>query len=143
MSTKTKARPIHREQLGARHLLLAGIGAVSLIRKNAGKTLAEAAAIAGRLPEAGSILIEGIGERSVAYRNELVRLVDQLGGQASVATTNLVSDVGSRIQPLLQKIDGTSMLFGIRIAKAQRGATAKRTRKPAKAAAKRKVRKAA
>ncbi|HTD28143.1 MAG TPA: hypothetical protein VK660_02010 [Xanthomonadaceae bacterium] len=134
MSTQIKAQPMNRDRRPARDVLLAGIGAVSLLRKNAGKSWSEATAIAGRIPEASSVLMEGIGERSNAFRHEFIRLAGEVGRQASVARTNLASDVESRLQPLLRKL-------GIKPTKAKRKVVAKRGKSARKPAAKRVARK--
>ena len=145
MSTQIKAEPMNRERPSAHHVLLAGLGAVSLLRKNAGKTWAETAAIVGRLPEASSIMVEGIGERSAAmieeigvrgnaFRWEFARLARVFGQEASTATNKVVADVESRLQPLLIKVG---------IGKPQpKRATTKRARKTTKPVAKRTTRKA-
>jgi hypothetical protein len=139
MSKQIKARPMNRPtdvRTGARQVLLAGIGAASLLRKNAGKSWAEATAIAGRMPEATSILIEGLGERSHAFRDELIE-------RAKAATTNLVADVESRLQPLLRKFGETTVGLGIVVSRQGKRGVAKKTRKPVKTVAKRKPRMAA
>ncbi|HEV2607164.1 MAG TPA: hypothetical protein VGT79_04195 [Xanthomonadaceae bacterium] len=139
MSKQIKARPMNRPtdvRTGARQVLLAGIGAASLLRKNAGKSWAEATAIAGRMPEATSILIEGLGERSQAFRDELIV-------RAKAATTNLVADVESRLQPLLRKFGETTVGLGIVVSRQGKRGAAKTARKPVKTVAKRKARKAA
>jgi hypothetical protein len=144
MSTQIKAEPMNRERPSAHQVLLAGLGAVSLLRKNAGKTWAETAAIVGRLPEASSIMVEGIGERSAAmieelgargnaFRWEFARIARVLGKEASTATIKVVADVESRLQPLLVKVG---------VVKPQpKRTTAKRTRKTVKPVAKRTTRK--
>ena len=145
MSTQVKATPMNRDSRPARNVLLAGIGAVSLLRKNAGKSWTEATAMAGRLPEASSILLEGIGERSTAmieeigvrgnaFRWEFARLGRVIRREASNATTKVVADVEARLQPLLRKFD---------LGKPQpkRGKAAKRAKKVAKPVAKRATRK--
>jgi len=146
MSKQIKAQPMNRDRRPARDVLLAGIGAVSLLRKNAGKSWTEATAIAGRMPEATSILIEGIGERSTAmieeigvrgnmFRWEFKRLAREFRKHTSEATTNLAADVESRLQPLLVKL-------GVKPAPAKRKATPAKRGKPArKTAAKRITRK--
>ena len=153
MSKQIKAQPMNRERRPARDVLLAGIGAASLLRKNAGKSLSEAAAIVGRLPEASSIMLEGIGERGGAmieeigvrgnaFRWEFARLARVFGREASDATANALADVQLRLQPLLRKIDDTSILFGIKIGNAKpKRKPAKLARKAAKPAGKRVVRK--
>ena len=147
MSKQIKARPMNRTtdvRTGARQVLLAGIGAASLLRKNAGKSWAEATAIAGRMPEATSILIEGLGERSQAFRDELIVRAEKLGKRAKVATTNLVADIESRLQPALRKLADTKIGLGIVISKpkAKRAPAKKAARKATKPVAKRTVRKA-
>jgi hypothetical protein len=140
MSTHVKATAMNRDSRPARNVMLAGIGAVSLLRKNAGKSWTEATAIAGRLPEASSVLLEGIGERSTAmieeigvrgnaFRWEFARLARVVRREASNATTKVVAEVETRLQPLLRKLD---------LGKAQpkRGKVAKRAKKVAKPVAK-------
>ena len=139
MSKQIKAEPMNRKSVvrnGARDVLLAGIGAVSLLRKNAGKSWAEATAIAGRMPEATSILIEGLGERSQAFWDELIE-------RAKSATTNLVADMESRLQPLLRKFGKTTVGLGIVVSSQDKRVAAKSARKPVKTVARRKPRKAA
>jgi hypothetical protein len=147
MSKQIKARPMNRTtdvRTGARQVLLAGIGAASLLRKNAGKSWAEATAIASRMPEATSILIEGLGERSQAFREDLIVRAENLGKRAKVATTNLVADVELRVQPVLRKLAETKIGLGIVISKpkAKRAPGKKAVHKAAKPVAKRTVRKA-
>jgi hypothetical protein len=145
MSTQVKATPMNRDRRPARNVLLAGIGAVSLLRKNAGKSWTEVTAIAGRLPEASSILLEGIGERGTsmieeigvrgnAFRWEFARLARVVRKEASSATTKVVADVETRLQPLLRKLD---------LVKPQpkRGKAVKGAKKVAKPVAKRAARK--
>jgi hypothetical protein len=139
MSKQIKARPMNRStdvRTGARQVLLAGIGAASLLRKNAGKSWAEATAIAGRMPEATSILIEGLGERSQAFRDELIE-------RARAAKTNLVADMESRLQPLLRKFGETTVSLGIVVSRQRQRGAEKKARKPVKTVAKHKPRKAA
>jgi len=139
MSKQIKARPMIRTtdlRTGAREVFLAGIGALSLVRKNAGKSWAEATAIAGRMPEATSILIEGFGERSQAFRDELLE-------RTKAAATNLVSDVESRLQPLLRKFGETTVSLGIVVSRQRQRDAANKARKPVKTVARRKPRKAA
>lgn len=139
MSKQIKARPMNRTtdvRTGAREVLLAGIGAASLLRKNAGKSWAEATAIAGRMPEATSILIEGIGERSQAFTDELIE-------RAKAATTNLIADVESRLQPLLRRFGETTVGLGIVVSRQGKRGAASKARKPVKTVARRKPRKAA
>ena len=134
MSTRSKAKAKSRTQApkierpAAQQVLLAGIGAVSLIRRNAGKTIAEAATMAGRLPAAANGLVKDAGERATAtlkeigargnaFRWEFERLAKAFGQEAVAAGSNVIADVESRIQPLLRKFDGTPLAFGITIAK--------------------------
>lgn len=162
MSKQIKARPMNRKtdlhssslRSSARDVVLAGIGAASLLRKNAGKSWAEVSGVIERLPEASSILIEGIGERSNAmieeigargnaFRWEFERLARVVGKEASARTTNLVANVESRVQPLLRKFSDVSVGFGIVVAKPKSKRTVvKATRKTIKPAAKRTARKA-
>ena len=158
MSTQIKATTQNRDSGNrslARDVLLASIGAASLIRKNAGGALTEAAAIAGRTPKATSILIEGIGERSAAVINELgargnafrwefERLGRVFGKQVSTVTTSLVADVEARVQPVLKRFDELKVGLGIVVVKpkAKRAAPRKAARKAAKTVTKRVVRKA-
>jgi len=157
MSTEIQAQPKNREPSRslARDVLLAGIGAASLIRRNAGGALTEAAAIAGRMPKATSILIEGVGERSAAmidelgargnaFRWEFARLARVLGSKAVEAGSTLAADVETRVKPLLSRLDDVKVGLGIVVAKpkAKRAASKKTARKAAKPVAKRAVRKA-
>ncbi len=153
MSKQTKAQPMNRERRPARDVLLAGIGAASLLRKNAGKSLTEAAAIVGRLPQASSIMLEGIGERTGAmveeigargnaFRWEFARLARVFGREAAAATAEALADAQLRLRPLLSKFDDTSLLFGIQSGNPQpKRKPSKQARKPAKPTAKRVVRK--
>ncbi len=143
MSKQIKAQPMNRKtdvRVGARDMLLAGVGAASLLRKNAGKYWSEATAIARRIPAASSILAEGIGERSQAFRDELIERANALGERANTAAGELVADVESRLRPLLRKFDDTSILLGIKIARKQPMRAAKLTKRR-KAVAKPTVRK--
>jgi hypothetical protein len=155
MSKQIKARPMNRERPSAHEVLLAGIGAVSLIRRNAGRTWTEATAMAGRLPETTSLLIDSAGERTVAtiaeigargnaFRWEFERLVREFGKQASVVTTNVIADVEQRVQPVLKKLADSRIGLGIVVVKpkAKRAPAKKTARKAAKPVAKRTVRKA-
>ena len=161
MSSQSKARTkktTHTakiERPTAQQVLLAGIGAVSLIRKNAGKTLAEAGAIAGRLPETAGSLVQGAGERATttlkeigargnAFRWEFERLAKTFGQGAVTAGTQAVADAQARIEPLLKKIEGMPIVFGIAITKPRSAAKSARktARKPTKRSV-RKIRKAA
>ena len=149
MSKQIKAQPMSRARRPARNVVLAGIGAASLLRKNVGKSLTEAAGIVGRLPEASSIMLEGISERSGAmieeigargnaFRWEFARLARLVGREASAATSNALADVQLRLQPLLRKFDDTSILFGIKIGNVKpERKPAKHARKSAKPTAKR------
>jgi len=146
MSKQIKAQPVNRKtdvRTGARDVLLAGIGAASLLRKNAGASWAEAKAIAKRIPAASSIMVEGIGESGQAFKAELIDRAEAFGKRAKAATTNLVADVESRLQPLLRKFGETTAGFGIVVSRQGKRAAAKKTRKPVKTVAKRKPRKAA
>ena len=144
MSKQVKATPMNRERPSAHEVLLAGLGAVSLIRKNAGDALDEAAAIAGRMPDATSILIEGLGETGGRYRDELITRANGLGKRVTSVASGLVADAGSRLQPLLRKFDDVTVGLGITVLKPKtRPVSAKRARKASKAVAKRKTRKAA
>lgn len=137
MSNLIKARTMnHRADLlgGARDVLLAGVGAVSLLGKNAGKSLADAAGVIERLPEASSILAEGIGERAQAFKAELIERVALLDARTRTALGDGLAEVEFRLLPLLRQL---------RIKPAQRrpAKSAKRGPKPAKAASKRTSRK--
>ncbi|HEY2345627.1 MAG TPA: hypothetical protein VGH80_07060 [Xanthomonadaceae bacterium] len=144
MSTPIEARPVNRERPSAHEVLLAGIGAMSLIRKNAGDALSEAIAIAGRVPDATGIMIEGLGETGGRYRDELIARANGLGKRATSAANGFVADVGSRLRPLLRKFDDVTVGLGITVLKPKAKAVpAKRARKASKAVAKRKTRKAA
>ncbi len=138
MSKQIEARRMNRKtglRSGARDALLAGIGAVSLVRKNAGKSLAEAASVIERLPEASSILIEGIGERTQALKTELLGRVASLDTRARVASNNGIAEVESRLRRLLRKLG----IEPVRTTHA--GKPAKRGKATVKPAAKRGVRK--
>lgn len=144
MSTEIKANPVNRGRPSAHEVLLAGIGAMSLIRKNAGAAVTEAFAIAGRVPDAASIAIEGIGESGGRYRDELIARANGLGKRATEVAGNLVSDVESRLQPLLRKFDDVKIGLGVTVLKPKaKPAAARRGRKATKAVVKRKGRKAA
>lgn len=144
MSIELKSEPMNRR--AARDVLLAGLGAVSLLRKNAGSTWTQATAIAGRMPEATSILMEGVAvsvvERGKAFRYEFERLGRLARKETSAAASKMVADVDSRLQPLLRKFSDSTISLGIVVARPKvKMAVAKRTRKVAKPVAKRKVRK--
>jgi hypothetical protein len=144
MSIEVKAEPMNRRP--ARDVLLAGLGAVSLLRKNAGSAWTEATAIAGRMPLATSIAIEGmvesLVERGNFFRWEFERLGRVARKETTAAATRMVADVESRVQPLLRKLSDTSIGLGIVIGKPKaKKAAVKRTRNVAKKAAKRAVRK--
>jgi hypothetical protein len=153
MSKQSRGKTAKNERPIAREAVLAGIGAVSLIRRNASKTLADANAVAGRLPKAAGELLENAGQRTTAtlkeigargnaFRWEFERLAKAFGQEAVAAGSNVIADVRSRIQPLLKKLDGTPLVFGITIAKPQpKRAAAKGRRKTAKKIAKRSARK--
>ena len=144
MSTEIKPTSTHRERPGAHEVLLAGIGAMSLLGRNAGGALTEAIAIAGRVPDAAGIMIEGLGETGGRYRDELIARANGLGQRATRAANGLVAEFGSRLQPLLRKLDDVKVGFGITVIKpGAKAASAKRGRKASKAVAKRKSRKAA
>ncbi len=153
MSKQSRAKAAKNERPVAREAVLAGIGAVSLIRRGAGKTLADASAVAGRLPKAAGELIENAGQRTTAtlkeigargnaFRWEFERLAKVFGQEAVAAGSNVIADVQSRIQPLLKKLDGTPLVFGVTTAKSKPKRTvAKGRRKAAKKTAKRGARK--
>lgn len=139
MSTKIEATPVNRERPGAREVLLAGIGAVSLARRNAGAVVKEAIAIAGRVPAATSVMIEGIGETGSEYRDAIKARADRLRARITSTAGELATQAQSRLQPLLGRFDGVAARLGIVKAtpKARRG------RKASKPVARRKTRKAA
>jgi hypothetical protein len=144
MSIEIKAAPMNRRP--ARDVLLAGLGAVSLLRKNAGSVWTEATAIAARMPEATSILVEGVVEgvvkRGNAFRYEFERVGRQARKETSAAASKMVADVESRLQPLLRKFSDTTIGLGIVVARPKANkAAAKRTSKIAKLVAKRTARK--
>jgi uncharacterized protein YgbK (DUF1537 family) len=143
MSTELKAEPMNRDRRPARDVLLAGLGAVSLLRKNAGSAWTEATAIAGRMPLATNDLIEEMVERGVAFRYEFERLGRVAGKEVSTAATSAISEVKARLQPLLRKIGDTKIISGVAVRKPKaKKAVSKRVRKAVKPVAKRAVRKA-
>jgi hypothetical protein len=155
MSKQVKARPMNRERPSAHEVLLAGIGAASLIRANAGKTWTEARAVTGRLPQTTSLLIDSVGERTAAtiaeigargnaFRWEFERLAREFGKQASAVTTSVIADVEQRVQPVLKKLADSKIGLGIVVVKpkAKRAPAKKTVRKTAKPIARRTVRKA-
>ncbi len=148
MSIQRNAESMNRRP--ARDVLLAGLGAVSLLRKNAGSAWTEATAIAGRMPEATSILVEGVVvgvvegvvERGNAFRYEFERLGRVARKETAAAASKMVADVESRLKPLLRRFSDTTIGLGIVVAKPKANqAAAKRTRKAAKPVAKRTLRK--
>ena len=78
--SKQDSQSVHRIPGSARDVLLAGIGAASLLRRNAATSLGEAMAVMGRLPHASSMLLGGISERSSAIIgdevDELIAVVE-------------------------------------------------------------------
>lgn len=142
MSTNLNAVPVRRARPGTREVLLAGIGAVSLARRNAGAAVKEAIAIAGRVPAATSIMIEGLGETGNDYRNAIIARAGTWRGRIARTVGSLAADAQARLQPLLGRFDGVAARFGI----ARTKPAPRRGRKAAKAkpaATRRKVRKAA
>jgi len=141
MSANLKPTPANRERPGAHEVLLAGIGAASLIRKNAGAVVEDAFAIAGRVQEKASILIYELGGNGI---DGLVARANSLGKRASAATGSIAADLESRLQPLLRRFDDVKIGLGITVIRPKaRRAPAKRARKPAGKTAGGKARKAA
>ncbi|MBS0457158.1 MAG: hypothetical protein JSS44_07510 [Proteobacteria bacterium] len=144
MSTNIDTAATATIRPGAREVLLAGIGAVSLIRKNATGAVKEAVAIAGRAPKAAGIAIEGIGEQGRFYRERMTARASVLGQRAVTAAGEWSTHMQSRLQPVLGTLDGLTARFGLRLVKTTAKRTgAKRARKTVRVAAKRKARKAA
>lgn len=108
MSKQIKAHPIrHLEaSIGARELALAGLGAASLARKQAIKSFLELSAIAGRLPEASAIFVEGIGERAQALTDAAVAQTLSLRKRTERLVKAASEEVEQRIAPLLEKFTG-------------------------------------
>jgi len=129
MSTTLKPTPINRERPRAHEVLLAGIGAASLIRRNAGAVVEDAFAIAGRVQEKASLLIYEFGGNGF---DGLVARANGLGKRASATAGSLAADVESRLQPLLRRLDDVRIGLGITVIKPKpRRTPAKRARKPA------------
>lgn len=125
---------------GAREVLLAGIGAASLLRKNTGAALKEAVAIAGRAPKAAGIAIEGIGEQGRFYRERATARATALGQRAVAVAGELSSTVRTRLQPALGTFDGLMARFGVRVVETSGKRTgAKRARKSPRTLGKRKT----
>ncbi|MBS0193198.1 MAG: hypothetical protein JSR34_03060 [Proteobacteria bacterium] len=144
MSTQIQATPVNRERSGAREVLLAGIGAVSLIRKNATGAVKEAVAIVGRVPAATSIVIEGLGETGSRYRDELIARATGMRQRATTTAGNLAADIQSRLEPMLGRFNDVTVGLGITVLKPKaKRQPAHRARKAVKTVAKRKTRKAA
>ncbi len=103
MSKQIKARSIrHRpSSIGAREIALAGLGAASLARKQAIKSFAEFSAIAGRLPEASAIFVEGLGERGQALKDTVIAKAASLRQRADNLAGIASAEIGQRIAPLL------------------------------------------
>jgi hypothetical protein len=142
MSTELKAEPMNRDRRPARDVLLAGLGAVSLLRKNAGSAWTEATAIAGRMPLATNDLIEEIVDRGMAFGYEFQRLGREASKEVSSAASSAISDVKARLQPLLRGIGDTKIAAGLMVLKPKaKKAAAKRPRKTVKSATKRAARK--
>jgi hypothetical protein len=98
------------------------------------------------MPEATSILVEGVVEgvvkRGNAFRYEFERVGRQARKETSAAASKMVADVESRLQPLLRKFSDTTIGLGIVVARPKANkAAAKRTSKIAKLVAKRTARK--
>lgn len=139
MSTKIEATPVNRQRPGAREFMLAGIGAVSLARRNAGAAVQEAIAIAGRVPAATSIMIEGLGETGSEYRRAIGARADALRTRILTTAGEVAAQAQSRVQPLLGRFEGVAARLGIVKTKPK----ARRGRKASKPVARRKARKAA
>lgn len=144
MNTNIDNAATQTNRPGAREVLLAGIGAVSLIRKNATGAVKEAVAIAGRAPKAASIAIEGIGEQGRYYRGRVTAHANELGQRAIAVAGELSASVQTRLQPVLGTLDGLTARFGVRLVKTTgKRSGGKRARKTTRVATKRKARKAA
>jgi hypothetical protein len=135
MSKQTKAgsgkRPTET-RTAARDVLLAGIGAASLLRKNANQAIADASAAIDHLPVKTADFADAVAERTHAFRIEFSkRIVPSLGRRVKAMATEGVASVESRLQPLLKKL-------GVKTSAAKTG---KRRKTAAKSTAKRTVRK--
>ena len=108
MSKQVKARSMNRKteaRTGGRDVLLAGIGAASLLRRNAGKAFVDAAAAIGQLPEKSAELVEAFGERANAFKVEFVwRVGPSFGRKVKALASDGVATVESRLRPLLGKL---------------------------------------
>ncbi len=130
---------------GARAVLLAGLGAASLIRRNTAAAVQEAVAVAGRVPKATGIMLEGLGEQGRYYRDRTLTGANALGQRVVAIAGELATGAHDRLQPVLRRLDGVTAVLGIRArsTKATRKPVRK-ARKPAvKTTARRKTRKAA
>ena len=109
MSKQIKARPIRQNDasIGAREIALASLGAASLARKQLVKSLAELSAIADRLPEASTILVEGIGERAQTLRDTVVAKAISLRQRAGNLGEIASGELEQRIAPLLARLGFT------------------------------------
>ena len=108
MSKQIKARSTHRKaqaRTDGRDVLLAGIGAASLLRKNATKAYVDASAAVAQLPEKSAEFIEAFAERANAFKVEFVnRVAPTFGRRIKSMATDGVATVESRLRPLLGKL---------------------------------------
>ncbi|MEO7478340.1 MAG: hypothetical protein ABIT64_03805 [Lysobacteraceae bacterium] len=108
MSKQIKARSTKRKaqaRTDGRDMWLAGIGAASLLRKNATKAYADASVVVAQLPEKSAEFIEVIVERANAFKVEFVnRVVPTFGRRVKSMASEGVATIESRLRPLLGKL---------------------------------------
>ena len=108
MSKPIKARSTKRKsqvRTEGRDMWLAGIGAASLLRKNATKAYVDATAAVAQLPEKSAEFIEATVERANAFKVEFVnRMVPAFGRQVKSMASDGIATIESRLRPLLGKL---------------------------------------
>ena len=140
MSKQTKTRSSKRpteSRTAARDVLLAGLGAASLLRKNASQAIADATTAIDQLPVKTADFADAIAERSHAFRIEFSkRIAPSFGRRVKAMASDGIASVESRLQPLLKR-------FGVVTATAKAGERRKTAAKPGAKRVVRKPRKAA
>jgi poly(hydroxyalkanoate) granule-associated protein len=113
---------------GSRELLLAGIGAVSLTRKQGvklyGSLLDEGRTLQGRANEAVQNVSQQISSGFDAARDRIEAAVKPIRGRAEATFANVKSEVETRLQPVLAR-------FGVKAKPAKRVVRKPAAKRPA------------
>lgn len=147
--TRSRTAPRAAAQAAAvnpRTLLLAGLGAAVLARREAERLAADAATLPGRLRAGADAAVDTArGEVRKLARSARTRIapiqrdLDRLGAQIEAAGTQGVAEAAKRLNPLLSRVGLPTIAAPARKAAsraARAGTTATTARRPAKKVAK-------